>query len=393
MKTRIRILILLLALAAVAAAVLRSGWIRKEDPNVIRLSGNIEMTQVDVSFKVAGKIVELNVTDGSTVKKGDVIARLDRASVERQRTREQAGLTSAEAALQQAQTAVAFQRESIDGDVALKKADVEQAQSRLQELLNGSRPQEIQQAKAALDDAHAWNEQAKRDWERAQTLYKNEDISTQQYDQFRARAQSTSMLLKQAEDRLSLVQEGPRKEQIEQARAQLERAKAALRLSEANRLELKRRQEEVGARRAEIDRQKAQIAVVDAQLDDTVSVAPVDGVVLVKNVEIGEVVAAGTTLVSIGELDRPWVRGYINEKDLGRVKLGMKVKVTTDSYPGKVYAGRITFISSEAEFTPKQIQTQEERVKLVYRLKIECDNPQRELKVNMPVDAVIQLAQ
>jgi HlyD family secretion protein len=90
-------------------------------------------------------------------------------------------------------------------------------------------------------------------------------------------------------------------------------------------------------------------------------------------------------------MDRPWLRGYINEKDLGRVKLGSKVKITTDSAPGKIYGGRISFISAEAEFTPKQIQTQEERVKLVYRIKIEVDNPQHELKLNMPADAEIQL--
>ena len=95
--------------------------------------------------------------------------------------------------------------------------------------------------------------------------------------------------------------------------------------------------------------------------------------------------------MTLGNLAKPWLRGYINEKDLGRVKLGTTVKVTTDSFPGKVYDGKITFIASEAEFTPKQIQTQEERVKLVYRIKIEIDNPNGELKSNMPADAEIPL--
>ena len=103
---------------------------------------------------------------------------------------------------------------------------------------------------------------------------------------------------------------------------------------------------------------------------------PIDGVVLVKSAEPGEVLAAGTTVVTIGDLDHPWLRAYINETDLGRVKLGQKVKLTTDSFPGKVYWGTVSFISSEAEFTPKQIQTKEERVKLVYRIKIDVDNSQ-----------------
>ncbi|MBM3792261.1 MAG: HlyD family efflux transporter periplasmic adaptor subunit, partial [Acidobacteria bacterium] len=96
---------------------------------------------------------------------------------------------------------------------------------------------------------------------------------------------------------------------------------------------------------------------------------------------------------AIGDTDRPWLRGYITEPDLGRVKLGARVRVTTDSYPGKDYWGRVTFIASEAEFTPKQIQTREERVRLVYRIKIEVDNPEQELKLNMPADAEILLDQ
>jgi len=112
---------------------------------------------------------------------------------------------------------------------------------------------------------------------------------------------------------------------------------------------------------------------------------------LVKAAEMGEVVAAGTTIVSIGDLDHPWLRAYINETDLGRVHLGGTVSLSTDSFPAKKYEGKISFIASEAEFTPKQIQTKEERVKLVYRIKIDVANAEHELKNNMPVDAEIVL--
>src|SRR2546423_1351413 len=146
-------------------------------------------------------------------------------------------------------------------------------------------------------------------------------------------------------------------------------------------------------RRAEIARSTANLSLIDRQMNETVAVSPVDGVVLVKAADVGEVVAPGTTIVSVGDIDHPWLRGYINETDLGKVKVGSKTKVTTDSYPGKQYEGRVTFISSQAEFTPKQIQTHEERVKLVYRIKIEVENPRRELKSNMPADAEIILEQ
>jgi len=116
-------------------------------------------------------------------------------------------------------------------------------------------------------------------------------------------------------------------------------------------------------------------------------------VVLVKSAETGEVLAEGTTVVEIGDLDHPWLRGYISEEDLGRVKVGTAVHLRTDSFPGKIYPGRISFISSEAEFTPKQIQTTEERVKLVYRIKVEVENQNHELKLNMPADAEILLSE
>ena len=223
------------------------------------------------------------------------------------------------------------------------------------------------------------------------TLYKNQDISTSQFDQARAKFNAANAVLAQAEQRFALVREGPRKEEIAAARAQLARAQAAIRAAEANRIELRRKQQELGARRAEIQRARAQYGITEAQLADTSITSPIDGVVLTKSAEPGEVIAAGTTIVSIGDIDHPWLRAYVNETDLGRVKLGTKVSLKTDSYPGKSYTGTVSFIASEAEFTPKQIQTKEERVKMVYRIKVDVENSAHELKNNMPVDAEIPL--
>lgn len=392
MKRKIILPVLLIGvLGGGVAGVLRSGWFNHSDTSRLDVSGNLELTEVDISFKVPGKLIELNVDEGSWVKKGMVIARIDRDQVERQRTRDQAGLFSAESQFNQTETSIQWQRQTLESDVALRKAELQAAQAQLDQLLAGSRPQEIQQARAAVDDAKAQHEQAKADWDRAQDLIKNDDISRQQYDQYRTRLDSTAAALRQAEEKLALVVEGPRKEDIEAARAQVARAQAAVQVSEANRLELKRREEDLVAHRAEVARAQAQMAMTQTQINDTVVTAPIDGVVLVKSAEVGEVLAAGTTVVTIGDIDHPWLRAYVNETDLGRVKLGQPAKLTTDSYPGKTYPGHISFISSEAEFTPKQIQTREERVKLVYRIKIEVDNHSHDLKSNMPVDADIQL--
>ena len=391
MKRTIVILVLLVAAALAVTGIWRSGWLKRDGANRLHLSGNIELTEVDISFKVPGKLIERAVDEGDIVRKGMLIARIDRDTMERQRARDTAIVTTAESQFTQMQTAIALQRETLESDVALRKAELRVAQAKLDLLLAGSRPQEIQQSRAAVADARARYEQAKLDWDRALELFKNDDISKAQYDQYRMQLDSSSAILRQADERLALVVEGPRKEDIESGRAEVARAAASVRLSEANRLELKRKEEELVAHRAEIERSRAQVAITDTQLNDTVVNAPISGVVLVKSAEVGEVLAAGTTVVTIGDFDHPWLRGYINERDLGRIKLGDEARIKTDSFPGKTYPGRVSFIASEAEFTPKQIQTSEERVKLVYRIKIDVDNPQHELKSNMPVEADILL--
>ena len=388
MKKRIMVIIVL---GAIGGAAWWWSSQRNGDGNRILVSGNLELTLVDLSFKLTGRMTDLAVREGDWVKKGAVIARLDSVQLQRQRARDQASVLSAESNYQQLQTSIEYQRATLESDVAARRADLNQAQAKLDEMLAGSRRQEIQQAEAAVADAQAQLDWARRDWERAQTLYKNEDISTQQHDQARTKLESNTALLRQAEERLAMVKEGPRIEEIQGQRAQVARAQAALRAAEASRLELRRKEQELAARQAEIERTRAQVAIAEAQLGDTVLYAPIDGVVLVKSAEAGEVMAAGSTIVTIGDLDHPWLRAYVSERDLGRVKLDANVKLTTDSYPGKVYWGHISFIASEAEFTPKQIQTKEERVKLVYRIKIDVDNTSHELKNNMPVDAEIIL--
>jgi HlyD family secretion protein len=386
MAKRIVVVVVLAALGIAGALAFRS---RNRPYGGIRISGNIELTQVNIAFKTSGRLIERAVDEGDAVKKGMLVARLDQDQLLRQREREQAALAQAQALLAQASTTVEWAKQSQATDLEQRRADLAQAQARLRELESGSRPQEIQEAAAAVEAARAEAERTRKDFERAQVLFKQDDISAAQFDQYRKNAEAAAAALRQAEERLAMVKEGPRKEQIDAARAQVSRAVASIKWAEAQRLDVTRKEQDVLARRADIERQRAQISLIDSQLADTVVTSPIDGVVLVKAANVGEILAPGTTVLTIGDIDHPWLRGYINERDLGRVKLGTKARITTDSFPGKVYEGRVSFIASEAEFTPKQIQTSEERQKLVYRIKIDVDNPQHELKSNMPADAAI----
>jgi HlyD family secretion protein len=150
------------------------------------------------------------------------------------------------------------------------------------------------------------------------------------------------------------------------------------------------RKEELAVDRANVHQASQVVDMSRIRLRYTVLRAPFDGVVLVRQAELGEVVSPGTPIVTLADLDHLWVRVYVPETDLGKVKLGQVVNVHTDSFPDKTYAGRVSFISSEAEFTPKSVQTEKERVTLVYRLKVDMDNPRHELKPGMPADVEIR---
>jgi len=388
-KKRI-ILVLLLMVVLGVVSFLWWGGTGEEGPDIF-LSGNIELTTVKLAFTVPGRLIELNVEEGNAVKKGMIIARLGQQQLLRQREQALATLISARSRLAELEAFLQYQTENVEAQIDQRSAELMLARATLEELLSGSRVQEIAESRAALERVQAEYEKAKRDWERAETLYEKEDISTSQYDQYQTTFEAAGASVRQAEQRLALLIEGPRQENIQAARAQVARAEAGLRLAESLRLDIKRNQQGLETARAEIQGASAQVGFIDAQLEEMVAVSPLDGVVLVKAAEVGEVLGAGTPVVEIGDLDHPWLRGYIGEEDLGRVKLNAQVKVTTDSFPGKVYPGRVSFISSEAEFTPKQIQTSSERVKLVYRIKIEVSNPEHELKLNMPSDAEILL--
>ncbi|WP_182186655.1 HlyD family secretion protein [Pectinatus frisingensis] len=327
MEKRVKILIPVLIIALVAGGYMM--YFKKQiDPNQIKVSGNIETTTVNVGFKISGHVDQRLVDEGDSVKKRQLIANLE--------------------------------TKDLQLNVDNANAQLLAAQATLSELRNGSRRQDVSAAQAAVRSAEADKKNAETEYQRMQQLFIDSAVSAQDRDRSLTTYKTASAHADQAAQQLSVIEEGPRYEEIELASAKVEQAKKQFELA------------------------KTQLAY--AQI-----MTPIDGFVLSKNIEPGEYVSAGTPIVTIGDLDHVWLKAYIPENDLGRVKLGQKVSITTDTYPNKNYNGYISFISSEAEFTPKNIQTSEERVKLVYRIKITIENTAHELKPGMPADAVINL--
>jgi HlyD family secretion protein len=344
----------------------------------LRVSGNIEVTDAEVSFKIPGRVVKRLVDEGQVVKAGQLVARLDDAELAQEAALRRADAQAAQAALDELLAG------SRPEEIAQAKAAGEQAQARLDEMLAGSRPQELAAAEAALRRAQAETERAKLDMDRYAGLFKKEIVSAQQNDAIRTAYETALQRQREAEEQFKLVREGPRKEEVEQARAAY--------LGAQERYELVRRgprRETIEQGRARAEQARQALAVAETRLSYATLSSPLSGIVLSKNIEPGEYAAAGTPIVTVGDLEHPWLRAYINETDLGRVKVGQRVRVTTDTFPGKAYEGHVSFISSQAEFTPKSVQTEKERVKLVYRIKVEITNPQMELKPGMPADAEI----
>jgi HlyD family secretion protein len=364
---------------------------REDGISIISVSGNVEATTVDVSFKIPGKIDKLWVEEGDPLKEGQLIATLEHKDLLAQKARAEATLESAQSRIPALLKNIEYQDQASQQEISQAQAAMEAARSRLDQLLAGSRLQEIQAAKAAVDQAQADMEKRKADMDRAKRLYQDNYISAQDWDTARTAYDMALASYQKSRENYALVLEGPRKEEIETGRAQLQQAEAALRLARTRRIQVDVLNRELVTAQAQVKEAASALDVIQTQIGYCDLFAPITGVVLVKNTEPGEFIVPGGAVITLGDVAKPWLKAFIDESDLGRIKLGQKVSVTTDSYPGKVYPGKITFISSEAEFTPKNVQTTKERVKLVYRIKVSLANPHMELKPGMPGDAKIHL--
>jgi HlyD family secretion protein len=302
---------------------------KKEGNDFIKVSGNIETTEVNVGFKISGRIVSRFFEEGDWVDQGKVLAKLD--------------------------------DEDLRNRLEVARATLMSAQARLSKLLAGSRPEEIREAEAAVNQAKSDLENKRSHYERMKPLFERGVIPRDTLDNAEAAFKIAKAAFERAMETYLLVKEGPRKEDIDDARAQVEQTRATVKLNET-------------------------------QLGYTTLYSPISGVVLVKSGEIGEVVNPGTSIVTLADIENVWLKAYIPETDLSKIKWGQEVLVTTDLRPKKEYKGKISFISSQAEFTPKSIQTEKERVTLVYRIKVDIQNRDRELKPGMPADGKILMA-
>jgi HlyD family secretion protein len=314
------------ALAVVVAGT-GSWWFTRVSVNgLLTLTGNVEVRQVNLGFKVAGRLKKLSVDEGATIVEGQTLAGLEKVYFE--------------------------------DNIAQLKAQRDQAKASLAKLEAGNRPEEIAQAEATVHEREATVANAKITLERAEQLLQKAVGSQKAFDDAQAAYREAEARLNSARQSLRLMRAGSRIEDIEVGRAQLADREAAL-----------------------------QVAM--RQLTDADLTAPRQGVVLSRVREVGAIVAAGETVFVVSLTEPVWVRSYVSEVDLGRIRPGMEVSVRTDTPGTPLLRGRIGFISTAAEFTPKTVETRELRTALVYRIRIIVNDAGDILRQGMPVTVAV----
>ncbi|MCX6567859.1 MAG: efflux RND transporter periplasmic adaptor subunit [Candidatus Aminicenantes bacterium] len=295
---------------------------------VISASGTIETVEVHIASKVAGELLELAVEEGTKVKPGDKLAVVDHVTL----------------------------------DIELRQAEagVRLAEAQLALLLKGARSEDIRQAEEAHRQAEAAFNLAEDDARRMRELVRTGSVTPKQREDAEARLTIATAQRSAGAEALKKVRTLARPEEIQAAEARLAQAQASADL-------------------------------LQKTISDCTILAPAAGIVTHKAVEPGELVTPGATLVTLAELDSVYVMIYVTENELGRVRLGGPAEIKIDSFPDKVFEGKITYISPEAEFTPKNVQTKQDRVKLVFGVKVEIANREGLLKPGLPADAVIRV--
>jgi HlyD family secretion protein len=295
----------------------------------IKASGNIEATNIIVSSQVSGKVFQILKDEGDRVNKSDTVIIIDPETYK------------------------------LKLDEAVASREYAQAQFNL--LKEGARKEDIKQADDNLTQAQVSFDLAEKDKERMENLYRAKSITKKQYDDAVANYEISKARLNSAKENFEKVKNLSRPEELKQAGANLNRA-------------------------------IANVNLLQKSLNDCYVTSPSSGFMTKKFVEVGEIAGMMSSLFQVADLSSVDLVIYVPETELGKVQLGQKAEITVDTYPDKSFNGKVTYISPQAEFTPKNIQTQEERTKLVFAVKIKIDNPDFELKDGMPADAVIKIA-
>jgi HlyD family secretion protein len=347
-------------------------------PIALHYAGTVESRDIQIGSKIGGRVTDVAVEEGQSVKAGALLVRFDCNDLLAQRAQAQAGVDQSRDSL--TRDLRGNRPEEIQQAVATAAA----AKATMEEARNGPRKQEIAEAQAALsaDQANAVNAEA--DFRRMEKLLTADEISRMEFDSYKSKRDATAQNVESSRQKLALLQAGTRVEDVQNAEARYRQAAAAGALSKAG-----SRQEDIAAARSALAGARAHLADLDVSLREAELAAPAGGLVEVVSVRPGDLVPAGHIVITMLEPSQLWVKVYVPETDLSKVHVGQSATVTVDGMQGHPFQGRVRQIASEAEFLPRNVQTPDDRQHQVFGVKVYVDNPDAVLKSGM--SATVQL--
>lgn len=372
------IFIVVAVLTLVALAVAWSYMSGRESSNKLVLSGTVEADEIHVGSKIGGRIAEVLVREGQEVKQDQAIIRFESFDLDARRADAVAAVAGAEANLQKM---VALSRPE---EIAEVRAQAEAARMNLEIARNGPRKQEIAAARAELDGANADYEVSRLNLERIGKLSASGVASRQDYDNAKAEFDRSSSRRESARQRLDLLLAGTRSEEVARAEREYQQAAARRQLIERG-----ARKEDIQAAQAQLDRARATLQQVETQLGELEVKSPSDAFVEGLRVRPGDLINPNSPVATLVETDRLWVRVYVPEPEMGHVQLEKEVAVSVDTFPTESFTGRIEHISSRGEFTPRNVQTREERTHQVFAVRVRLTDNSHRLRAGMAADVVV----
>lgn len=352
-KTVLIVALVLIVVAAGIYTVQRFVVSHGLPDGLIQANGRIEGDHITVASKFAGRVQELLAREGDTVHAGQVLVRLDDVQTRTRVDQARRGFEALESQVQAAHASLAVL--NLEVPLAIETADAG-----------------LSSARAVVDQARAVEDEARRDVERMRPLIAEQAVSRQQVDQ--------------AEARWNVA-----KSEITTARSRLTQAVKELAQAELGWKRIRTKENEVATWERQRDQAEAALAEAESILADLTIVAPTSGTITTRMVDTGEVVVAGAPLLELMDLDRLYLKVYIPEIEIGKVRLGLPARIYTDAFPDQPFDATVGYIASKAEFTPKEVQTRDERVKLIYALKLYlASNPDHRLTPGLPADAIIR---
>jgi len=387
---------ILIPAVLILAILLYSGWrwyqaARPVDHIV--LSGFVEGTEVIVRSQAAGNVIEIGLREGDRIKKGDRIASIDPEKQNLLLASSRADLSAVEIDLSRADEELSIFEAQVERNIQKGKAGLDIAEQQLLDMENGYPAEDVESAKQAMELAGENRKFAEDDYERYKKLFSEGVVSEKELEkveQVYNAAEREYKIRKEAYDKLK---RGFDVEKVVQARKNVDIARITLNDALAGKKQVDAKRTEIEAMRKKADAAREKISLLESSLRDFTIESPVDGIVSEKNIEIGELASPGTPIVTIVRPDEKWMRVYVPATRLGSVKLGDILEIKLDAFEGRVFKGKVSYISEEAEFTPKNVQIKEERVKQVYELRIDIiENPEL-VKTGMEGDAILKLTE